>query len=68
MVTATLHHPARSLSNALNDWLHGAWLSMQEAGNARAAYRLDQMARSYELSQPGLARQFRAAAAQCRKA
>jgi hypothetical protein len=62
MVTATLHHTAASSPSPVARWMHKLWQVMVDAGRARAEFRLEQMARSYEASQPELARVLRGTA------
>ncbi|MGL6112315.1 MAG: hypothetical protein ACRC2B_19650 [Rubrivivax sp.] len=65
--------PRRSAAAAPLRWRMPAlaiqvWRALERFGQRRAAWELDALAGRWALSNPALARQFRAAAAQCRRA
>lgn len=49
-------------------WLLSVWQGLQRHGQQRAAWELELLAAHRGASDPQLARQFRAAAAECRRA
>lgn len=49
-------------------WLLSVWHGLQRQGQQRAAWELELQARHRDVSDPQLARQFRAVAAECRRA
>ncbi len=49
-------------------WLLTAWHAMERFGYRRAAFELDLQARHHAVGNPDMARQFAAAAAECRRA
>jgi hypothetical protein len=48
-------------------WLLDAWQAMERYGQRRAAFELEMLGMHREASDPALARQFHAAAAECRR-
>jgi hypothetical protein len=48
-------------------WATGLWRALSRAGQLRAAFELDRQADRVALSNPVLARELRAAAADCRR-
>lgn len=56
------------LGARLRGWARGAWDALHRIGQQRAAWQLDMLADRSALRDPVLARQLRAAAAECRRA
>ncbi len=62
------HRPAAPWRWQIPGWLLNVWHTMERFGYRRAAFELDLQARHHAVGNPDMARQFAAAASECRRA